>query len=80
MGWYKRGVINDKGLVEGSSSSSTAGNGNVSSNADSQVDNGQISYHVVEVRPTNSDFLDATTELGARMIRQKYDVSELNQM
>ena len=41
---------------------------------DVYVDSGDISYHIVQVLPSNKDFLDPTTELGKELEELKFDV------
>ena len=45
---------------------------------DVQVDAGEISYHIVQLVPYNSDLLDITTTKGKELEAKKYDVSNLN--
>ena len=73
-GWYKRGSINDKGLIAPPSSSNSnntnnGSNSNHNHNAPEvvQVDSSAISYHVVSIIPHDRDFLDSTTELGREL-------------
>ena len=68
VGWYKRGSIKDKSLIE-------AGNTNTN---EETIASGQLNYHIVEVLPTNQELLDPNTGLGAEMHKLKYDVSGLN--
>ena len=69
--WYKRGLIKDKSLIE-------ARNNNSSSSNDETVGSGQLSYHIVEVLPSNQDILDANIVLGVNLNALKYAVSILN--
>ena len=68
VGWYKRGSIKDKSLIEA---------GNTSTNEDI-IASGQLNYHIVEVLPTNQELLDPNSRLGMEMHKLKYDVSGLN--
>ena len=54
VGWYKRGVINDKSLI-------AAHNISNSTEVDVQVDSGETSYHIVSISLSNCTFLDPTT-------------------
>ena len=69
VGWYKRGSIKDKSLIE-----ATTNNGA----NDETVSAGQLNFHIVEVLPTNNRILDPNHHLGANLNRLKYDVSNLN--
>ena len=74
LGWYKRGSMNDKGLTN-SGNENTNSNTNHNNNNESavQVDAGDISLHIVNIIPTNRDFLDNTTALGGRLHNLKFD-------
>ena len=78
VGWYKRGLINDRGLVSGGSNNNVAGTNHNNSGDQNQVNNGDISFHVVEIRPTNPNFLKPTTALGERLASAKFDVSRFS--
>ena len=79
VGWYKRGQITDKSLIAARNANGTNG-GNMMAGAnnnnqeDMYVDSGDISYHIVQVLPSNQDFLDPTTELGKELEELKFDV------
>ena len=47
IGWYKRGVINDRSLV--TKGNGTGNNGNT--NEEVQVQSGDVNYHIVELQP-----------------------------
>ena len=74
VGWYKRGVITDKSLL--SSDSNTTANNMNSSNV--EVGSGNVNYHVVQLIPTNRNFLDSSTEKGKVLDELKFDVSNIN--
>jgi hypothetical protein len=38
-----------------------------------QVDTGDLSIHIVNIIPTNQEFLDSTTVLGHQLDRMKFD-------
>ena len=62
IGWYKKGIINDKTLVKTNSiqqNSQFSHNGNAT---DVQVD-GEINYHIVELQPTNNNFYMPTSDI-----------------
>ena len=63
--WYSRGEINDQSLI------------GMNLRDEMQVDSGKINYHVIQIIPTNRDFLDETTPLGRQLWELKYDVSKI---
>jgi hypothetical protein len=79
IGWYRRGVINDRKMVENNANKDANGRqmnrANGGMNEEIQVDAGNISYHVAELLPTNRELLDNNTVLGLRLHAMKYDVS-----
>jgi len=77
VGWYRRGVINDRTLV---ANNATNGNFNSNNNEDVQVDNGEINYHVISLRPTNRAILNPVSLLGAALKGIKFDVSTIHQL
>eukprot|EP00957_Ditylum_brightwellii_P210762 15365360-Ditylum_brightwellii.AAC.1 len=76
VGWYKHGMINNCTLI--GNSNSTSGHNN-NSNEDIHVDNGEINYHVVEVLPTNRNFLTSETSLYQRLSGLKYHVQRIGE-
>ena len=66
-GWYKRGLITDKSLLEVPPS-------NVVS---TEVASGQINYHIVQLLPTNGDFMVGGTDLYSELQLKKYDTSQM---
>ena len=74
VGWYKRGIINDKSLI--SQDKNTVGYSNTT-DTESQIDSGDISSHIVQIIPSNRDFLDPTTTLGRELSELKFDVSKI---
>ena len=78
LGWYSRGVINDRtltGVITNSTSSSTISTQN---NEDIQVDGADITYHFCKIVPTDSLLLDASTFFGQRYHNLLYNVSEIH--
>ena len=69
VGWYKRGVITDKSLLEVP----------LSNVVSTQVAAGQINYHIVQMIPTNRSFLVCGTALYQDLQREKYNVSNLTE-
>ena len=81
VGWYKRGVINDKSLI-GSRKFNNANGGNTAVNyntneEDMQVDSGEIIYDIVSINLINHEFLDPTSQLGRDLGRLKFDVKHI---
>jgi hypothetical protein len=70
-GWYKRGLINDKTLVEGA----TPTNNNNVNNENAQVESGEINYHIVSIQPTNRAFLNTRTDLAQDLRARKFNTS-----
>ena len=86
-GWYKRGSINDKGLIAPPSSNNSNGTNNGPSNSNYnngpeviQVDASDISYHVVSIIPTERDFLNINTQYGRQLHDLKFDASHFDRM
>ena len=75
IGWYKRGEIKDRSLLD-----STANNGQNSNNVDENVGSGKINYHIVQLMPTDVRILDSTTSLGRELDSLKYDVSQIRHL
>ena len=68
IGWYKKGVINDKGLLAskvGNVGTSSGNHNNSASDEEIQVDAGEISYHIVHHIQTNRELLDPNTMNGS---------------
>ena len=81
VGWYKRGVINDKSIIS-PQKINNANCGNTASNyntnkRDMQVESGEISYHIISINPQNHEFLDTTYQLGICLGRLKFDVKKI---
>ena len=74
VGWYKRGSIKDRSLIESSTSNNSS-----NSNEDATVGSGHLNFHVVELTPTNQQLLDKNTLLGAELNELKFDVLRLTQ-
>ena len=43
-----------------------------------KIDGGEISYHIVEILPTNQDFLDENSTLGTELNELKFDQTLFN--
>ena len=85
VGWYKRGVISDRSLLEPRSTSSagptpaTNNSAASSTNVDSEVGSGQVGFHIVELAPTDSTYIQAGTLKFNTLKTKKFDVSNINQ-
>ena len=66
VGWYKKGMINDKTLLGHGTGPGTA-------TKDIQVQNSEINYHIVEILPTNLDFLRKESALSRILEENKYE-------
>ena len=75
VGWYKRGVINDRSLLEANSTQHPSNN----QDSTNEVDAGQLSYHVVQLLPTNQDMHQRGNESFRELNDLRYDVSKINQ-
>ena len=73
IGWYKRGSIKDRSLIESTGGSNSTNN----ANEDTTVGSGNLNFHVVELLPTNQTLLDKNSYLGAILDAMKFDVSRL---
>ena len=69
IGWYKRGVITDKSLLEVPPS-------NVVS---TEVASGLINYHIVQLLPTKKEFVQKDQDLYLQLHQKKYDTSQMQQ-
>ena len=70
VGWYKRGAIKDRSLIE-----SSGNNNGANGNEDATVGSGKLSFHVVDLTPTDQARLDSRTVLGTNLAARKFDVS-----
>ena len=77
VGWYKRGVINDKSMITTNANANTSNNPSLNNNDDVQIDSGDISYHIVHISPTDKNFLESTSVLGTRLNALKFDVTSI---
>ena len=83
IGWYKKGLINDKGLIAPQNNNATGGSGGQQSNGNynngnddaAQVDSGGLSYHIVNILPTNRDFLHRHSRLRRELNDLKYNAT-----
>ena len=80
VGWYRRGIINDRTLVDRNANANNGRNNNANTNDDLQVGAGEVNYHVVDLYPTDRALLDKTTELGGQLHEKKFDVAKFGQV
>ena len=63
--WYSRGEINDKSLI-----------GMNAANDEGQTDSGKINYHIIQILPTNREFLKRGNALSIALNESKFKVGE----
>ena len=73
VGWYKRGMIDDKSMVNDSASRT---NNNATAN-ETQVESGNLNYHICQIRPTKCETYE-NNQMGAHLFGLKYDMSNLS--
>ena len=86
VGWYKKGLINDKSLIVvqniNNGGNAAGGNSNTNqynnNNETVQVESGDVSYHIISISPTNRDFFYETTQLSAQLKDLKFHVSHID--
>ena len=79
VGWYKRGIINDRSLHEMKPNVPNINAPN-NSNVDIEVGAGQVSYHVVQLLPTCHEMMRYRSgENNLRLQALKYDISKIQQ-
>ena len=66
LGWYRRGIITDK-LMAGITE-------------ETYTTEGDITFHIVSVSPTNKNLLDPTHHLGVALRARQFSVNTLNDM
>ena len=62
--WYSRGEINDQALV------------GLKGQEGTQVDAGKINYHIVKIKPENTNFKNNRTILGRQLESIKFKVGD----
>ena len=78
VGWYSRGVINDRtltGMIQSTTTSTTTSNQN---NPEIQVDGADLTFHFCKILPTDSTYLDSNTFNGRRLEQMKFDVNSIH--
>ena len=74
--WAKQGCIKDKSLINAESTTiSRQGRDDENNNT---TTSGEINYHIIELLPTNTGFLDRNTVDGRTLDALKFDVSLLD--
>ena len=68
VGWYKRGVINDKSInayqkMNNDNDGNTAAKYNTNKE-DKKFDTGLISYHITSINTQKYEFIDPTSKFG----------------
>ena len=76
VGWYRRGFINDRSLDNEAENRIH----NQNNNNDLQIGSSNMMFHVVEITPSNKDFLNTSTRRGATLQQEKFDVSKFGQI
>ena len=74
VGWYKRGQIDDKSILQSEKQKNYPNDSNA---RDGLVDSGTISFHICQIRPTKCKSHEFES-LGAHLVGKKYDVSRLS--
>lgn len=77
IGWYFRGLINDRmltGLINNGNSTTSTTNLN---NAEVQIDGADMTYHFCKIVPTNEGLMNETSELFELYQRTKFDVDTI---
>ena len=81
VGWYNRGVINEKSLIASRKTNNTNGSNNAknynTNEEDMQVDSDKIIYNIVSINPTNHEYLDPTSQLGRNLGSLKFDFKKI---
>ena len=66
IGWYKRGLIDDKSLI-------TLNDGETE-----QVQSGDVSHHIVSIMPSEHGFLERRSQLHRALTSRKFDVHNMH--
>ena len=77
IGWYSRGLINDRmltGLINNGNPTTSTTNVN---NAEVQIDGADMTYHFCKIVPTNEALMNETSELFELYQRTKFDVNTI---
>ena len=70
--------INSSGNTK-SSTNNNSGTANSNTNIDTEVGSGQISFHIVQMLPTEQSFLTPGSPNNTLLKGFQYDVSKINQ-
>ena len=76
IGWYSRGIINDRTLTGVVNNSSSVPTNNVN-NAEVQVDGSGLTYHFVKIVPTDTFLQNEETLNGSVYNKMKFDVANI---
>ena len=76
IGWYSRGIINDRTLTGVINNSSSGGTNNVN-NAEVQVDGSGLTYHFVKIVPTDTSLQNKETFNGNVYNDMTYNVGNI---
>ena len=77
IGWYSRGLINDRtltGLINNGSSTTSTTNLN---NVEIQIDGADLTYHFCKIVPTNADIMNEHSALFEFYENTKFDVNTI---
>ena len=79
VGWYSRGVINDRTLtgVIDNSTTSTTNQARTTNNAEVQVDGSDLTYHFCKIIPTDQTLNNKESHDGGQLKNLKFDVDNL---
>ena len=76
IGWYSRGIINDRTLTGVINNSNSGGASNIN-NAEVQVNGSGITYHFVKIVPTDTSLQNKETFDGNVYNDMKFDVGNI---
>ena len=76
IGWYSRGIINDRTLTGVVNNSNSSGTNNIN-NAEVQVDGSGLTYHFVKIVPTDTSLHNVDSFNGNVYNDMKFDVGTI---
>ena len=77
-GWYKRGEVNDKTMVEAVNKGSMTGLEKKQEIEDSKTLNSEIKPHIVHIKPTNPDYYNPGHQMYRELETLKYDITTID--
>ena len=77
-GWYKRGEISDKTMVEAVNLGTMVGNEKRVELNNNKTDSSEISYHIVHIKPSHQDYYDPATQMYKDLKKLKYDITSID--